>query len=133
MINATTAMCLPIGTGMSGILYRKLGFTGVYTIALILCFISIWMAYLCVHDTRRMKSTKELEETYWTRIKFFFNLKHLTDAFKVAFKKGENNRRMKVIALTLLITGIMGPLQGKWLLFLIVLMFKIKVLSFETL
>ncbi|VVC34723.1 Hypothetical protein CINCED_3A013511 [Cinara cedri] len=114
LVNATMALCLPIGTGLSGILYRKVGFYGVYTIALILGFISVWMAHIFIHDTKRIKfeSEKEKEKSYWTRIKFFFNLKHLVEAFRVTFKKEKNNRRMKVIALTVLITGIMGPLQG---------------------
>lgn len=115
LVNATMALCLPIGTGMSGILYRKLGFTGVYSIALLLCVISIVMGHLYIHDTRQIKleSDKIHEETYWTRVKFFFNLKHIVEAFRVTFKREKNNRRMKVIALTVLITGIMGPLQGK--------------------
>ncbi|XP_022170772.1 hippocampus abundant transcript 1 protein-like [Myzus persicae] len=114
LVNATMALCLPIGTGLSGILYRELGFTGVYIIALILCCISIWMAHIFVHDTKQIKfnSGKKNERSYWNRIKFFFSLNHIIDAFKVTFKKEKNNRRMKVIALTLLITGIMGPLQG---------------------
>jgi len=113
LVNATMALSLPIGTGFSGILYRKLGFTGVYTIALVLCFISIWMACVCVHDTKIIKSHKENKKSYWTSIIFFFNLKHIIEAFKVTFKNEKNNRRMKVIALTILITGIMGPLQGE--------------------
>lgn len=108
------ALCLPIGTGMSGILYRELGFAGVYIIALILCCISIWMGYIFVHDTKQIKfdSGKKYKSSFWDRIKFFFSLSHIVDAFKVTFKKEKNNRRMKVIALTFLITGIMGPLQG---------------------
>ncbi|KAF0754150.1 hippocampus abundant transcript 1 protein-like [Aphis craccivora] len=115
LVNATMALCLPIGTGLSGILYRELGFTGVYIIALILCCISIWMAHIFVHDTKQIKfdSGKKQNRSYWTRIKFFFSLNHIIDAFKVSFKKEKNNRRMKVIALTLLITLIMGPLQGE--------------------
>lgn len=110
------AICLPLGTGLSGILYRQLGFTGVYIIALILCCISIWMAHIFVHDTKQIKfdSGTKLKMSYWSRIKFFFSLNHIIDAFKVTFKKEKNNRRMKVIALTLLITGIMGPLQGTY-------------------
>lgn len=115
LVNATMALCLPIGTGLSGILYRKVGFIGVYTIAVVLCIISIIAAYYCVHDTKRTKydMVKENKTSYWTRIKFFFDLKHIVEAFQVTFKKGKNNRRMKVIALTVLITAIMGPLQGK--------------------
>lgn len=112
LVNATMALCLPIGTGLSGILYRKLGFYGVYIIALILGLISVRMAHLCIHDTKQVKSVDEQNTSYWTSFKYFFNLKHIVDAFKVTFKKGNNNRRMKVIALTLLITGVMGPLQG---------------------
>lgn len=132
MVNATMALCLPIGTGLSGILYRELGFTGVYIIALILCCISIWMAHIFVHDTKQIKfdSGKKHKRSYWTRIKFFFSLNHIIDAFKITFKKEKNNRRMKVIALTLLITGVMGPLQGKMNLYFFgnnIMLFKLFV------
>lgn len=114
LINATMALCLPIGTGLSGILYRKVGFIGVYTIAVVLCIISIIAAHYCVHDIKQKKYDMSKEKkSYWARIKFFFDLKHIADAFQVTFKNGKNNRRMKVIALTVLITAIMGPLQGK--------------------
>lgn len=115
LVNASVALCLPIGTGLSGILYRVLGFSGVYTLALVLCFISVCMAHLFIHDSKVIKfeTEKKLNTSKWTQTKDFFDLKHLLDAFKVTFKKAENNRRMKTIALTLLLTGIMGPLQGK--------------------
>lgn len=115
LVNATMATCLPIGTGISGILYRLLGFNGVYALALVLCFISVWMAHLFVHDVKVIKFEPDtpLDISYWTQIKYFFNLKHILHAFKVTFKKGKNNRRMKIIVLTVLITGVMGPLQGK--------------------
>lgn len=115
LVNAVVAMCLPLGTGISGILYRALGFVGVYSLALVLCFISVWMAHLYIHDVKviRSESDKPYKTSYWTQIKHFFNLKHIFYAFKVTFKKGENNRRMKIIALTVLIAGVMGPMQGK--------------------
>lgn len=114
MVNATMALSLPIGTGLSGVLYRTVGFVGVYTIALVLCLFSILMAHMYIHDTIqvRAESEKTRNLSYWKQVKFFFNLKHIIDAFKVTFKKAKNNRRMKVIVLTILITGIMGPLQG---------------------
>lgn len=116
LVNATMATCLPLGTGISGILYREVGFNGVYALALVLCFVSVWMAHLSVHDVKVVKSEsdKSLKESYWTQLKYFFNLKHVFHAFKVTFKRGENNRRMKIIALTVLISGVMGPLQGKF-------------------
>lgn len=112
------ALSLPIGTGMSGILYRTVGFVGVYSIAVVLCLISIWMAHVYVHDTMQVHTESEKTQhlSYWNQVKFFFDLKHIVDAFKVTFKKAENNRRMKVIVLTILITGIMGPLQGTLIL-----------------
>lgn len=118
--NLTMALCLPIGTGMSGILYRELGFTGIYTIALVFCFISIWMAHVFIHDTRRIKckSSNDHTRSKWTRVKFFFNLKHIVSAYHVTFKNDTNNRRMKVIVLTILIATIMGPILGKFVNFI---------------
>ncbi|XP_025410665.1 uncharacterized protein LOC112683723 isoform X2 [Sipha flava] len=114
LVNATMALSLPIGTGLSGILFRTVGFVGVYCIAIVLCLFSIWMAHVCIHDTMqvRTESEKTRHLSCWSKAKFFFDLKHIVDAFKVTFKKAKNNRRTKVIVLTILITGIMGPLQG---------------------
>ncbi|XP_050443837.1 solute carrier family 46 member 3-like [Adelges cooleyi] len=113
LVNLTVAISLPIGTAFSGILYRKLGFYGVYGISSILCIISIYFAYTFVEDKNPVINSKENKGTYWSRIKFFFDLKHIIEAFRVSFKKEKNHRRLKVIVLTILITTIMGPLQGE--------------------
>lgn len=46
-------------------------------------------------------------------LKDFFDLEHVKDTFKVAFKKGEGNRRMRVAMLMIVVCVVIGPMHGK--------------------
>ncbi|XP_050525543.1 uncharacterized protein LOC126896640 isoform X2 [Daktulosphaira vitifoliae] len=112
MVNLTVAFCLPIGSALSGILYRKFGYYGIYGTSSILCIISILLAFILVQD-KNLAVVTDSSNSFWSHIKTFFNLKHVIKAFRVSFKKSKNHRRLKVIALIILITTIMGPQQGE--------------------
>nr|XP_023018297.1 solute carrier family 46 member 3-like [Leptinotarsa decemlineata] len=43
----------------------------------------------------------------------FFDVQHLMDTFNVAFKRGENNRRTKVMLLMLVVMVVIGPMHGE--------------------
>lgn len=43
----------------------------------------------------------------------FFDIKHVLDSFKVVFKKGENQRRKRVLALLLVLMVCVGPVFGE--------------------
>lgn len=43
----------------------------------------------------------------------FFDLAHISDTFRVAFKHGTQNRRAKVIMLMLVVMIVSGPWYGK--------------------
>lgn len=45
----------------------------------------------------------------------FFDVRHVADTFRVAFKTGENNRRKKVLLLMLVVMVVIGPMHGEFL------------------
>lgn len=45
----------------------------------------------------------------------FFDLDHVMETFKVAFKNGAKQRRLRVIMLIIVVMVVDGPLHGKYL------------------
>lgn len=50
--------------------------------------------------------------SFCTNVKEFFDLKHLKKAFGVTFKKGTDNRRLRILTMMLVLMIIMGPMSG---------------------
>lgn len=46
-------------------------------------------------------------------LKDFFDVRYLLETMRTAFRKGENNRRMKVVLLMVVVMLVIGPLHGK--------------------
>lgn len=44
----------------------------------------------------------------------FFDRKHVVETFKVAFKKGSHQRRLRVIMLIIVVMVVIGPLHGEY-------------------
>lgn len=59
----------------------------------------------------------------------FFDKEHVVETFRVAFKRGENKRRQRVILLMIVVMVVIGPMYGK-LLREILLMNRVLILSF---
>lgn len=43
----------------------------------------------------------------------FFDKEHVIETFRVAFKKGENQRRLRVSMLLIVVMVVIGPMHGK--------------------
>lgn len=46
-------------------------------------------------------------------LRSFFDFNHVADTFRVAFKKTDGNRRMRVIMLMVVVMVVIGPMHGK--------------------
>jgi len=104
---------MAIGTALSGITFQKLGFYGVYGMSSALYIIGLLYGLLFIKEV----SPKEPENAIiQTRNKGlfngFFNAKHIQEAFKVTFKDGPHNRKLRIIMLMCIAFLIMGPLNG---------------------
>lgn len=43
----------------------------------------------------------------------FFDKEHVVETFRVAFKKGENQRRLRVSMILIVVMVVIGPMHGK--------------------
>lgn len=113
--NIFYSVAVPVGTALSGILFLKLGFYGVYTIAIVLYSFTIVYGVIFVKETNPKTSiepptgdTKSC--TYF--LKDFFSLSNVKEAIDVTFKKGQHNRRLRIVSLMVVVIVVMGPIYG---------------------
>ncbi|KAM3961960.1 lysosomal proton-coupled steroid conjugate and bile acid symporter SLC46A3-like [Aphomia sociella] len=107
----------PIGSALSGILLKKIGYYGVFSLSSILYIFSIVYGWIYIKDPERQVQEKanEAEKSgLWNFLKTFFNMMHIKDTFSAAFKKGPNRRRTKAILVMTSITFIYGPAYGEF-------------------
>ncbi|KAL5285026.1 hypothetical protein ACFFRR_007014 [Megaselia abdita] len=105
---------VPIGMAFSGVLLKQIGFYGVFSISACLYLFSFFYGVFILKEPTQ-KSEKELEKCTKSNVfADFFDKQHVVDTFKVAFKKGQNQRRLKVIMLMIVVMVIIGPLHGEF-------------------
>lgn len=138
IVNVFCSVGIPIGTALSGVLYREIGFYGVFSLSASIYVFSFFYGLLRIKEDKRpsvqyvFPESKQREQ--WPSVsekqhptedkrtgvgkvgyflKDFFDLQHIRDTFDVAFKEGENNRRKRVILLMVVVMVVIGPLHGK--------------------
>lgn len=111
-VNVFCSLGIPIGMALSGVLYKKIGFYGVFSISAVLYVVAFFHGYFRIQEPPKtnvpVKSSKPC-----SFIRDFFDWHHLIDTFRVAFKEGEGNRKMKVMMLMLVVMVVIGPMHGK--------------------
>lgn len=112
IVNVFCSLGVPIGLALSGILYQKIGFYGVFSLSAVMYMIAIYYGLTKIKEPKKI-DVPTLEDKPCAFLRDFFDLRHLWETFTVAFKKAENNRRMKVILLMLVVMVVIGPMHGK--------------------
>lgn len=95
---------------------REIGFYGVFSISATLYLVAFLYGLLGLREPPALKKQKELNDlkiTNKSRIADFFDRKHVVETFEVAFKKGANQRRLRVIMLMIVVMVVIGPLHGE--------------------
>ncbi|XP_050538919.1 solute carrier family 46 member 3-like [Daktulosphaira vitifoliae] len=117
VVNVFCSVGVPIGTALSGILFRELGFYGVYTIATVLYVFSFVYGILFIKEDKPELLSEDkktpVETTCLYLVKDFFSLSHIKEAIRVAFKEGQHNRRLRIVLLMVVVIVVMGPLHGE--------------------
>ncbi|XP_029667705.1 uncharacterized protein LOC115238223 isoform X1 [Formica exsecta] len=120
--NVFLSLGVPIGMALSGILYTKLGFYGVFTISMVCYVMSFVYGLVVIKEPPRVLAERARKKTLPSKgkrisvcafILNFFSLRHIEETFRVAFKKGANNRQKRVIVLMVIIMVVIGPLYGE--------------------
>lgn len=118
VLNLSLTIGISFGVALSGILFQKLGFYGIYSICATMYFMGILYGFFCIKDRHNAPVscnddyTCSTKLSLCTRIKDFFDLQHLKNAVAVTFKKGNDNRRLRIIMMMLVLMIIMGPMTG---------------------
>lgn len=121
--NVFLSLGVPIGMALSGILYTKLGFYGVFSISMVCYVMSFVYGLVVIKEPPRVLAERARKKTLPSKgkrmsvcayILDFFSLRHIEETFRVAFKKGANNRQKRVIVLMVIVMVVIGPLYGKF-------------------
>lgn len=118
VVNVFCSVGIPIGTALSGVLYRELGSYGVYTISSFLYVFSFMYGLFAVpesgkKDEEKVKEKKEKKEEQPFFLKKFFDLHHIKEAFAVAFKDDGHSKRLRIVLLMVVVIVVMGPMHGE--------------------
>lgn len=123
VLNLSLTIGISLGIALSGILFQKLGFYGIYSISATMYFIGIVYGFVYLKNpqinndaapTTAVSHTAEdgTKPSFCTNVRDFFDIKHLKKAFGVTFKKGTDNRRLRILTMMLVLMIIMGPMSG---------------------
>ncbi|XP_014291289.1 probable peptidoglycan muropeptide transporter SLC46 [Halyomorpha halys] len=120
IVNVCSSLSVPIGTAVSGILYKKIGYYGVFSLSASIYVLSFFYGYYKIPEEKKVSISNEkvsLEEEVKPGIigffRDFFDLHHIKDTISVAFKSGANNRRKRVMLLMIVVIVVFGPMHGE--------------------
>lgn len=117
--NVFLSLGVPIGMALSGILYLKLGFYGVFSISTVCYVLSFIYGLVVIKEPpkphlKKMEKADNEKMSLCASILDFFAFKHIEETFRVAFKQGRNNRQKRVLVLMVIVMVVIGPLYGKF-------------------
>ncbi|KOB70347.1 putative adenylate cyclase [Operophtera brumata] len=87
----------PIGSVLSGVLLKHIGYYGVFSLSSLLYIISIVYGYYYIEEPKRPEKSEKVPSNVRVFLKSFFDVQHVKDTLTVSFKKGPNHRRAKSI------------------------------------
>jgi MFS transporter, PCFT/HCP family, solute carrier family 46, member 3 len=91
------------------------------------CFYIVALIYgfFFVEEPRKILDEKQkLKTQERSLLADFFDKEHVIETFKVAFKKGENQRRLRVSMLLIVVMVVIGPLHGEYAVIYLFTRFK---------
>lgn len=126
IVNVGSSISVPIGMAASGVLYKQIGYYGVFSLSACIYVLSFFYGYYKIPESGVVKridvsdDKKKIEagETTqssgcWSVVKDFFHLQHIKETMTIAFKTGANNRRTRVMLIMIVVIVVMGPLHGE--------------------
>ena len=112
VVNVFCSLGIPVGLALSGILFKKIGFYGVFSVSAAMYVMAFYYGYTHVKERKKI-DVPVLSDKPCAFLRDFFDYRHVMETFKVAFKAGEGNRRVKVMLLMLVVMVVIGPMHGE--------------------
>ncbi|GJQ80800.1 hypothetical protein Trydic_g9391 [Trypoxylus dichotomus] len=115
---------ISIGMALSGILYRKIGFYGVFSLAVTMYATGVLYALIRLKEIPAKDDNSNIEDIIINgeenQVKSkkknffadFFDPAHVSETLKVAFREGKRNRRKRICIIMVLVMVIIGPMHG---------------------
>ncbi|KOB70346.1 putative adenylate cyclase [Operophtera brumata] len=106
----------PIGSAVSGVLLKHIGYYGVFSLSSLFYILSIVYGYYYIENPKKPQESEITKKNYPKErglIKSFFDIKHVKDTLTVAFKKGPDSRRTKMILILASIVFMYGATSGE--------------------
>ena len=93
--------------------HRKIGFYGIFSISATLYLIAFFYGVFFLPEVDIVSEKDRLKAKEKNMLLDFFDKEHVMETFRVAFKKGERQRRLRVIMLMIVVMVVIGPLHGE--------------------
>ncbi|XP_045492900.1 solute carrier family 46 member 3-like [Colias croceus] len=114
IVSFSMTVGFPIGMGVSGILLKTLGYYGCYGLAGSINFVNfLYNAFILKDPERRPEQKLHDKQGFCHLFKLFFDLTNVKKTFQVVFRKGSNNRRVRLCFLMLVVSILFGPMYGE--------------------
>lgn len=126
MANGVASLGTPVATALSGVLLPVVGIPGVFTVSLVLLMMCFAYGIIVVKESvDKQPHNRKLTKTgppssIVHRIQDFFDMQHIRNAFRVTFKVGSKNRRLKVVLIMCMVFMVLGPTQGTYNIYVII-------------
>lgn len=98
---------------MKFLISRKIGFYGVFSISASLYLFSFLYGLFFLAEPRAKPEKSVPKGERKSLLADFFDKDHVVETFRVAFKRGENQRRQRVIMLMVVVMVVIGPMHGE--------------------
>jgi len=114
-VNMLLNVSFTIGLALSGILFVKIGYYGLFSTSNVLYIIALFYGIFKLKEPRTTAPQQKTTEKKKNFLIDFFDWKHILETFKVAFKKGERNRKKRICSIMILVMVIIGPMHGEFM------------------
>lgn len=96
--------------------FRLIGFYGIFSISASLYCVALFYGFFYVDEPKiKIDEKQKLKAANKSVLADFFDKEHVVETFRVAFKKGENQRRLRVSMLLIVVMVVIGPMHGKYI------------------
>ncbi|CAH0727980.1 unnamed protein product, partial [Brenthis ino] len=114
LINFSLTVGFPIGMGAGGVLYRNIGYYGCYGLLAGLNFFNLLYNIFILRDPPRTPEQMSHDNKGCCHyLRLFFDLTNIKDTIQLVFKKGANNRRLRICTLLVVVSILFGPMHGE--------------------
>ncbi|KAH9639369.1 hypothetical protein HF086_002058 [Spodoptera exigua] len=113
IVNLFHSVGVPVGAALSGILVRKIGLYGVFSVSATLYVLSFIYCFVRIKEVKKSDTSVKPAANLCEWLRNFFDTRYVKETVMVTFKQGPNNRRLRVTMLVIVMCVIIGPIYGE--------------------